>query len=339
MASLKLGLYALMLEISAWTGVFLLDAGNDAKLSWYLIIHLFASLLLATFAAALLPAGPARQRIALLCLMAGCSYGVPVAGFIGVAIGVILLRLYRAPPEQEIFESLQLPVFDPHQRQQSGFRQSGLKSFLGNSAVPMNARIGAMVALQYVPGRVSSPLLREVLSDPSEDIRLLAYGMLDNQEKRINRAIDEELKAFSAARQDEGDEAPGAGMLEAAQRLSDLYWELVYQDLAQGDLRDYAIGESRRYCELVLTRQPDNAPLNLRLGRLLHEAGEVDAAETTYQRARALGLPATRVLPYQAELCFERRDFAGARRLMLELANWGSLPRLRPVINYWTDSR
>ena len=75
MASLKLGLYALMLEISAWTGVFLLDAGNDAKLSWYLIIHLFASLLLATFAAALLPAGPARQRIALLCLMAGCSYG------------------------------------------------------------------------------------------------------------------------------------------------------------------------------------------------------------------------------------------------------------------------
>ena len=49
--------------------------------------------------------------------------------------------------------------------------------------------------------------------------------------------------------------------------------------------------------------------------------------------------PATRVLPYQAELCFERRDFAGARRLMLELANWGSLPRLRPVINYWTDSR
>lgn len=337
MASLKLGLYALMLEIGAWTGVFLLDAGNDAKLSWYLIIHLFASLLLAAFAAALLPAGPTRQRVALLGLMAACSYGVPVAGFIGISVGVIMLRLYRSPPEQEVFESLQLPAFDPHQRQQSGFRQSGLKSFLGNSAVPMNARIGAMVALQYVPGRVSSPLLREVLSDPSEDIRLLAYGMLDNQEKRINRAIDEELKAFGAARQ-AGDGARPA-MLEAAQRLSDLYWELVYQDLAQGDLRDYAIAESRRYCELVLSQQPDHAPLNLRLGRLLHEAGEVDAADAAYQRARALGLPATRVLPYQAELCFARRDFAGARRLMQELANWGSLPRLRPVINYWTDSR
>lgn len=339
MASLKLGFYALMLEISAWSGVFLLEAGNDAKLSWYLIIHLFASLLLATCAAALLPAGPARQRVALLGLMAGCSYGVPVAGFIGVAVGVLMLRLYRAPPEQEIFESLQLPVFDPHQRQQAGFRQSGLKSFLGNSEVPMNARIGAMVALQYVPGRVSSSLLRDVLSDPSEDIRLLAYGMLDNQEKRINRAIDEELKALSTARQNEAAEMPGEATLEAAQRLSDLYWELVYQDLAQGDLRDYAIAESRRYCELVLLHQPDHAPLNLRLGRLLHEAGNVDAADAAYRRARELGLPATRVLPYQAELCFERRNFAEARRLMQELANWGSLPRLRPVINYWTQTR
>ena len=36
-------------------------------------VAILASLLLATFAAALLPAGPARQRIALLCLMAGWS--------------------------------------------------------------------------------------------------------------------------------------------------------------------------------------------------------------------------------------------------------------------------
>lgn len=339
MASLKLGFYALFLEISAWAGIILFDASNDAKLSWYLIIHFFASLLLAAVAAALLPAGPARQRIALLGLMAACSYGIPVAGFIGVTVGVILLRLYRAPPEQEAFESLQLPAFDPHQRPQAGFRQSGLKSFLGNSAVPMNARIGAMVALQYVPGRVSSPLLREVLSDPSEDIRLLAYGMLDSQEKRINRAIDEELKAYAAAQQSEGHDSPGPAMLEAAQRLSDLYWELVYQDLAQGDLRNYAIAESRRYCELVLSRQPDHAPLNLRLGRLLHQSGQGSAAEAKYQRAQALGLPATRVLPYQAELCFERRDFAGTHRLMQELAQWGALPRLRPVINYWTERR
>lgn len=333
MASLKLGLYALLLEVGAWSGLWVLDIPTDARLAWFLVVHLLASLLLSAAASMLLPAGPLHQRLRLLLLMTGCSYGVPVAGFLGVIVGVLLLRVYRAQPARPDFESLQLPVFDPHQRPQSGFKQAGLRSFLANSAAPINARIGAMTALQYVSGRVSTPLLRDVLSDPSEDIRLLAYGMLDSQEKRINRAIDEELKSLANPTHSE------RTRLEITQRLSDLYWEPVYQGLAQGDLRDYAIAESLRYCETVLASDPDNAPLRLRQGRLRHETGDIDGAGIAYQHALALGLPATRVLPYLAELSFERRDFRATARLMNELSNWAALPRLRPVIDYWTRNR
>ena len=55
-------------------------------------------------------------------------------------------------------------------------------------------------------------------------------------------------------------------------------------------------------------------------------------------QARALGLPATRVLPYQAQLCFGRRDFAQTRALMQSLDQWSALPRLRPVIDFWNPS-
>ena len=87
----------------------------------------------------------------------------------------------------------------------------------------------------------------------------------------------------------------------------------------------------------MLQTQGDNAPLILRKGRLLHAQGHADAAQAAYTQARALGLPATRVLPYQAELCFERGDFAQTRALMQELGQWGALPRLRPVIDYWNQ--
>ena len=50
----------------------------------------------------------------------------------------------------------------------------------------------------------------------------------------------------------------------------------------------------------------------------------------------ALGLPATRVLPYLAEARFEQRDFAGASQLVHQLSAWNSLPRLRPIVDYWT---
>jgi tetratricopeptide (TPR) repeat protein len=190
-----------------------------------------------------------------------------------------------------------------------------------------------------VSGRVASPLLRTVLSDPSEDLRLLAYGMLDTLEKRINRAIDIELQALGTAQADDGEGAPGPEALAAHHRLSDLYWELVYQHLVQGDLRDHAIKESLRYCDMVLQHAPGHPQLTLRRGRLLYEQGDTEAAAEAYERAGRLGMPATRLLPYQAELAFQRRDFAGVEELVRELNQWDALPRLRPVIDYWSGSR
>ena len=338
MLNLKFGISALMLELGAWSGPALLQGYSDAALLSYLIVHGMACVMLSLFLLPLLSGTQAKPRTPVLALMAAFSYTVPIAGFIGVTLAVIVLRIYRSPATQDAFESLRLPDFDRHQRIQGSFRQSGLRSFLGNSQAPMQTRMRAMVALQRVSGRIASPLLRTVLSDPSEDLRLLAYGMLDTLEKRINRTIDSELDALRQAQETEGD-APGPLATESNYRLSDLYWELVYQELVQGDLRDHTIKESLRYCENVLEHRPEHPQLNLRRGRLLHLLGQTQAAEAAYGLARALGLPATRVLPYQAELCFQRRDFEKARQFVHELAQWRALPRLRPILDYWEQPR
>lgn len=332
MLNLKLGLSALGLEVSAWSGAWLLTGRSDAALASYLLLHAAASLLLSLSLLPLLPQRLSKPRWATLLLMTACSYAVPVAGFLGVIAAFVVLRLYRRTPLPEAFEAVQLPEFDQHQRRQNQFRHAGLQSFLVNAQVPVQSRMRAMAALQYASGRTASPLLRSVLSDSSEDLRLLAYGMLDNLEQRINRAIDGELDMLQAA-------TPGSQqLLHSAQRLSDLYWELVYQSLVQGDLRTHAIEESLRYCLQVLERQDGNAAMHLRRGHLLHALGRAQDAGQAYTRARDLGLPATRVLPYLAQLAFERRDHVQAQALMRELRQWGALPRLRPVIDYWSQA-
>ncbi|MFY3386424.1 hypothetical protein [Paracidovorax sp. MALMAid1276] len=339
MVNLKLGLSALLLEVGAWSGPALLQGRSDVALAAYLVVHAGASVLLALALLPLTVSTRARPRWAVLTLAAAFSFTVPVAGFLGILLAVVVLYVYRAPTRPEDFGSLQLPEFDLHQRMQGSFRQAGLRSFLGNPQAPAQARMSAMVALQFVSGRVASPLLRTVLSDPSEDLRLLAYGMLDTLEKRVNRAIDTELAALQAAQAAEGTDTPGPLSLEASQRLSDLYWELVYQQLVQGDLRQHAIGESLRYCDDVLRQRPQHPQLTLRRGRLLHEQGDLEGATRAYEDARSLGLPATRVLPYQAEAAFEQNDFDRARELLHELGQWDALPRLRPVIDYWSRLR
>lgn len=339
MLNLKLGLSALLLEVGAWSSQALLRGHSDAALATYLTTHAGASVLLSLAVLPLMASARARPRWTAVALTATFSFAVPVAGFIGILLAVVVLRTYQTPARPEDFGSLQLPEFDLHQRMQGSFRQAGLRSFLSNPQAPAQARMSAMVALQFVSGRVASPLLRTVLSDPSEDLRLLAYGMLDSLEKRVNRAIDTELAALREAQAAEGEHTPGPRTLEAAHRLSDLYWELVYQQLVQGDLRDHATKESLRYCDLVLQHRPEHPQLTLRRGRLLHEQGHAQEAAQAYARARALGLPATRVLPYQAELAFKRHDFAEAQALVRELGHWDALPRLRPVIDYWNIPR
>ncbi|MCZ8094588.1 MAG: hypothetical protein O9331_13995 [Acidovorax sp.] len=336
MLNTKWGLWAVLMELTAWAGPTLLDGHSDAALLSYLLAHAGACVLLALFTLPLLTAEQSRPRLPMLALMAVCSYAVPIAGFVGVLIGTLVLRFYRAARPQEDFESIHLPEFDLHQRMKSGFRQTGLRAVLGNSEVPVRSRMRAMVALQHMSGRISSPLLRNVLNDSSEDLRLLAYGMLDALERNISRSIDQELSTLRTAQAEEGANPLGPTGLQAAEKLSALYWELVYQNLAQGDMRECAIRESLRYGEQVLAQQPHQAQHHLRRGLLLHALGQLDDAEEAYVQAQQLGLPATRVLPYLAELSFAQRDFEKTRQLMQQLDEWSALPRLRPVIDYWS---
>lgn len=199
----------------------------------------------------------------MLALMAVCSYVVPIAGFVGVLVGTLVLRFYRSAAHVDDFSSLQLPEFDLHQRMQSGFRQTGLRAVLGNSDVPTRSRMRAMVALQHVSGRISSPLLRNVLNDSSEDLRLLAYGMLDSLERNISRSIDQELDTLRKAQASEGNEKLGPIGLQAAEKLSALYWE---PGVPKPRARRYARPRNSRVTALLRTGSgpaPEPRPAHL----------------------------------------------------------------------------
>ena len=327
----KLGLYALALEASAWAGVGL-GVSNDRALLLYLVAHGGACALLSLIAVALLPPHLSRPRRPILLFMFSISYAIPVLGFAAVIGGVYLLLALPQIDRRDAFRVVELPQIDPQLRTGAGFRQAGMRSFLSNSRAPLTTRLSALVALQNVSGRIASPLLRNVLSDPSEDIRLLAYGMLDNKEKLISHSIRNELKRFNASA------AGSAEQAATAKRLADLYWELVYQNLAQGDLRLHAVQQSLRYTTLSLEQTPADAGLHLRHGRLRQALGETGAAREAYLRALALGLPKTRIVPYLAELAYDLGDYASVRALMNDLGDWQSLPRLRPIIRYWSKT-
>ena len=331
MSHLKLALSALLLELTAWFQ--LASAGtDDALLLAYVGAHAGASALLGAAIWLILPARLRQPRIPVWLLLFGVGFGIPVLGFLALIVGLVSLPLLPAFKDPTRFAAVRLPELDPHERHTLGtFRQAGVRQFLNNPRAPVQQRLRALVALQNAPTHVASPMLRDLLTDGTEDLRLLAYGMLDGHEKRLNAAIHAERGRLAAAR----DEAARA---TAARRLSGLYWELIYQGLAQGDLRTHAARESLGFTEQALTLGGADAGLLLRKGRLLHALGSLADADAAYAAAHAAGLPDTRVLPYRAEVAFEQRDFARVRRLLAPLAHWPGLARLQQVVNLWRSA-
>jgi len=324
----KLALFALALESSAWFG-FAQSEANDLALLLYFLAHAGASALVALTVTALQPTANAKTRGAFFLLAFSAGFAIPLFGFIAVIGGYGLLRILPVRHRGKAIGAIEIPEFDAQQQHGKGFRQVGMRSLLSNTKAPVASRLRALVALQNVSGRIASPLLRDVLTDPTEDIRLLAYGMLDNKEKFLNSEIHHESTRLRNNAENTEEHA------EAARRLAELYWELVYQELAQGDLRTHALEQSLEYTLFSLGRSPNDAALHLRHGRLLQSLGEPSAAKAAYDRAQELGMPLTRILPYLAEVAFDLRDFPAVRNLMSQLDDWQSLPRLKPIIALW----
>ena len=81
------------------------------------------------------------------------------------------------------------------------FRQIDLKSLLTTSRAPNALRVQGMLVLKDMPAKVTGNLLRHTLGDSFEDLRLLAYGILDQKEKEITRDIERALHLLERAKE------------------------------------------------------------------------------------------------------------------------------------------
>jgi polysaccharide biosynthesis protein PelE len=209
-------------------------------------------------------------------------------------------------------------------------RGARLKAELRNAEAGVDFRMTALLAMQALPARTVSPVLQEMLADPLDDIRLLAYGSLENKEKALTQKIlaERARRAASAA-------LPASERARIDKALAELYSELVYQQLVTGDVHDHAIEQADYFAISALTLTPYDAALWRLRGRLALARRDLDAADALLGRAIACGFPRERLLPYLAESAYWRRDFAGVRRLLGELDRRTVAPMLQATLDCW----
>lgn len=167
-------------------------------------------------------------------------------------------------------------------------------------------RLHAVMATRQMPNRQAIPILNIALKDTADDVRLLAYSMLDGKEREISTRIKEISEDLSRAGTNERS--------DIQRRLAQQYWELAYLGLAQGEVLTHVLSEAEKYLRRSFKREPNNTGAHRLLGRVLMHQGRDGDAREAFARALELGLPQDVVSPYLAELAFRAHRFGEVRQ-------------------------
>ncbi len=301
-------LLAAALELGSVGVVVLLEPAWLALLS-YVVLHAAATPLLAAECWHLLPRRyrlPARDSLRFL---NGMLFLMPLVGAIGLLWGLVgALRLPRLRRHLSLrFVSVpELPFQPPQVFVVPPYSSGALRQILRFSDRPLK-RLKAVMATRHMPVHDAVPVWQIALKDRVDDVRLLAYAMTDGKEKQLTDRI-QELTA-------ELDEVPPFRRADCHRQLAQLAWELVYNQLVQGAVRQHWLNAARQHAETALASL-DDAPLRLLYVRLLLAQDDRSAVRAALAAAEQAGVAPSMLAPWQAELAFRERRFADIPALL-----------------------
>ncbi|MDX1678970.1 hypothetical protein [Arsukibacterium sp.] len=236
------------------------------------------------------------------------AFTMPVIGMVCLAtVFVVALYFPRAEIKKRWHHTYNLALpMHPEQLEAGFYGYAALKDILLFNPSD-EKRLMATNSCRFLPHQDAMPLLKLALTDRTDDIRLLAYAVIEKIEFNINRKI-----ALLKKKQERKANA------ETLQRIAESYWELCYLGIAEGPIRDFYLTEASRFLQQAHQLQP-SAAIELKLGRILLEQQDYDQAQHYLNNALDRGLPERQVSPYLAEVMFGKARYQEVATLLQSL--------------------
>lgn len=292
--------------------------------------HAAACVIIGGLGQSRLPQALREPRLGVVALLASIAFFVPILGIVGMLFAIVISSSLWKFGSERPFVTVREPEFlAGHTRATASFRSTNAREDLADQTLPEEMRLKALLSIQDMPGRVAGSLLFDLLSDQSDDMRLLAYGLLRAKERELARRIIEAMERRLDAKDAEA-------KYHACRELAELNWEFIYQNLVSGDMRKHATRQGFNYAIEAIQIRDEDPGLWFVAARLALSCGLVSSAENCLQSALERGFPRVRVLPYLAECAFLQQDHEEVRRLLLTLRELQVLPGISPVVEFWS---
>lgn len=204
-----------------------------------------------------------------------------------------------------------------------------LAGTLQNAPDP-NKRIAALIATISIKEQDAIPLWRWALKDPEDEVRLLAYSLLNRKERAIEARIRQAQDQLDAAAACDGKRA-----FELNKALAHDLWALSQLASSRSSTQRALCARARERSERALVLEPADGGTRLLLARILMVQRELAQAQTELQRARAEGVDARQIEPLLAEMAFIDRHYHAVGHHLSRTRPGRSLPRMGGSAKPW----
>ncbi len=270
------------------------------------------------------------RRVQLLPLFLALCTLIPLLGQLGVWTAVVLpLRNWRKTVSGEVPELTELPSLpaDPPDvdRVVTVEPVRAVVAYGRESTV----RMKALTRTSRWDDRSAVPALLVALKDHVDDIRLLAYGLLDGRLQKAMRRISSAERARATSTPET------TALLE--RQIAFESWELVRSGLLRGAAADQALTEALQRAESALLSGGRDVALHFLRGRILLRKRDPKAAEALREGVRC-GLPICVVGPYLAEEAFLRGAFHEVPGFLAHGMKGHTAPKVSALCAFWLSS-
>ena len=263
-----------------------------------------------------------------------CAIICAVIPFIGPLFFIFYaftLRFFLNPIPTVFFPHENYPEFMVEKDSRlTRYGEGGVVAQLSNKVIRDHVKLQALIRLNHHTTTAVNQINESMLQNDFDELRLYAYSMLDKQEttwyNKIH-SLEEQLKLAGS---------PHVSHL-LCKALSYYYWELIYLNLAQDEIREFSIEKARFYLDKALAIQPEDLGILVLNARLKLLMGEVEVAQRLFSRAHELGAPDGKVIPYLAEIAYQKRDFKSVKDWFRKADSLAYIPKLSDSAQFWRD--
>jgi tetratricopeptide (TPR) repeat protein len=261
------------------------------------------------------------------------SMVLPIVGYFMVAWMVYyLLTIKHKPILRDEFMINMDEFISDFPKIHRSFGEAGIGKLLTNEEAPEELKLKALTSLSDNAKKSDIEMIKKMLGDRDDEVRLYSFSIINKLERNLNNKIHEKLKEFREAKDKKR-------KLQAATDLAHLYWDLVYYQLSDEDLKGFIIKEVEKYATYVLHRDSSNPQINLLLGKVYLYQKKYNNAQLFITTALKKGVNRDFIIPYLAEIFYEKRQFHTVKKLLSSAKDIEFNTTLYPIVILWRGEK